>query len=89
MPGWKDRIGAVVCLAGHPNVGKSTIFNTLTGLRQHTGNWAGKTVGLAYGTAKFSDDLLMVDLPGMYSMEPQSEEEEIASVFCGSEKLQW
>lgn len=77
---------SVVCLAGHPNVGKSTIFNTLTGLRQHTGNWAGKTVGLAYGTARFSDDLLMVDLPGMYSMEPQSEEEEIASDFLRQRK---
>lgn len=69
----------VVALAGNPNVGKSTVFNALTGLNQHTGNWPGKTVAKAEGYYEFKDSTLkIVDLPGTYSLLSNSEEEEIA-----------
>jgi len=77
-----DRWDHVVALAGNPNTGKSTVFNALTGLRQHTGNWPGKTVARAEGG--FSSGNLrykLVDLPGTYSLLSSSEDEEIARDF--------
>ncbi|MCL1823497.1 MAG: ferrous iron transporter B [Oscillospiraceae bacterium] len=68
-----------IILAGNPNVGKSTVFNSLTGLKQHTGNWSGKTVELAFGFFKYSGvNYKVTDLPGTYSLMTRSKEEEIA-----------
>lgn len=71
-----------VALAGNPNVGKSTLFNALTGMNQHTGNWPGKTVSCAQGICRHGEDTYtLVDLPGCYSLMAHSEEEEIARDF--------
>lgn len=77
-----EKYDYVVALAGNPNTGKSTVFNALTGLRQHTGNWPGKTVmraegGFAFGGHRFK----IVDLPGTYSLLSMSTDEEIARDF--------
>lgn len=71
-----------IALAGNPNTGKSTIFNQLTGLRQHVGNWAGKTVSRAEGAFDFNEKKYkLVDLPGTYSLLSTSVDEEIARDF--------
>lgn len=72
----------VVALAGNPNVGKSTVFNELTGLNQHTGNWPGKTVSNASGYFEHAEHgFVLVDIPGTYSLFPSSPEEEVARDF--------
>jgi ferrous iron transport protein B len=77
-----DRWDYVVALAGNPNTGKSTVFNALTGLRQHTGNWPGKTVARAEGGFEYQGKRFkLVDLPGTYSLLSTSLDEEVARDF--------
>ena len=74
-----------VAVAGNPNVGKSTLFNALTGLNQHTGNWPGKTVSNAFGSFETDKNIYtLVDIPGTYSLFARSKEEEIAKDFLKS-----
>jgi ferrous iron transport protein B len=82
LAGPSNKFDYVVALAGNPNTGKSTVFNALTGLRQHTGNWPGKTVARAEGN--FVDQgkrFRLVDLPGTYSLQAGSADEEVARDF--------
>lgn len=77
-----DNFDFVVALAGNPNTGKSTVFNALTGLRQHTGNWPGKTVVRAEGAFEYnSQKFKLIDLPGTYSLLSTSQDEEVARNF--------
>lgn len=77
-----DRWDYVVGLAGNPNTGKSTVFNQLTGLRQHTGNWPGKTIARAEGGFSYDGKRFkLVDLPGTYSLLSTSQDEEVARDF--------
>ncbi len=77
-----QKVDFTIGLMGNPNVGKSTVFNALTGLHQHTGNWSGKTVANAFGTYTYRGcKYLLTDIPGTYSLKAHSLEEEVARDF--------
>src|SRR4030042_3581178 len=83
----KDKKTLNIVLAGQANVGKSVIFNYLTGLHQHVGNWPGKTVEKALGTLRFKDYTIdIVDLPGIYSLSTFSLEEVVSRQYIAKER---
>lgn len=83
----KNPTDKIIAFAGNPNTGKSTIFNALTGMHQHTGNWPGKTVTTEIGTYTFDGiNYILVDLPGTYSLIARSAEEEVTREFIESGK---
>ena len=83
----KIRENKVIALAGNPNVGKSTVFNALTGMKQKTGNWTGKTVSNAIGKCNYGKaEYTLVDIPGTYSLFTHSAEEEVARDFICFDK---
>ncbi|MDI6768915.1 MAG: ferrous iron transport protein B [Anaerolineales bacterium] len=83
----KEKVTCTIALAGQPNVGKSTVFNMLTGLNQHVGNWPGKTVEQKTGLYMHDGQVIrLVDLPGTYSLTANSEEERIARDFLLRER---
>ena len=89
-PGAGPRGGVVVALMGPPNVGKSTVFNLLTGSAQRTGNWPGTTVARRDGVCRTAAAVLhVVDLPGTYSLTASSEEERIARDFIVPDGRRW
>lgn len=83
----QNEKGYTIALLGNPNVGKSTVFNALTGMKQHTGNWPGKTVSLASGMYSYQNKQHeMIDLPGTYSLLAHSQEEEVTRNYICFEK---
>ncbi len=84
---FNGQVTLTVALAGQPNVGKSTVFNLLTGLSQHVGNWPGKTVEQKVGTHRHGDTTMhIVDLPGTYSLTANSQEERITRDYIIKER---
>ena len=79
-------MGCTIALAGNPNCGKTTVFNEITGSKQHVGNWPGVTVEKKEGKYRKNKDVNVVDLPGIYSLSPYSAEEIVARNYIINEK---